>query len=130
MGFRKVEKDHADGKEDSKETMVLFDWERAFISHPFFDVQDFRDRTFVNEYLAQWGEYESFERAVECYKLARPLGPLLSAYSTLRCMEKGMPGDEVTMQIYFESCLQDSVCRLDGEEWEREREREREKLRS
>ncbi len=53
FGFKKAEKMSEDSTEDGKETMVLFDWERAFISHPFFDIRDYPDLSLLREYLSQ-----------------------------------------------------------------------------
>ncbi len=33
---------------------------------------------------------KGLERAEECYKLARPLGPLLGAYFAAQCIGSGM----------------------------------------
>ncbi len=58
------------------------------------------------------------ERAEECYKLARPLGPLLGAYFAAQCIGSGMPGDEQAMLRHFENCLFDSDLYLKSAERE------------
>ncbi len=83
-----------------------------------FDVRDYPDLSLLREYLSQWSEYESLERAEECYKLARPLGPLLSAYSVAQCIGSGMPGDEQSIKLHFEDCLEDSDRYLEHAEKE------------
>ncbi len=40
-----------------KEKIILFDWQYAAVSHPFFDFCEFRekvDEKIVDEYLSQW----------------------------------------------------------------------------
>lgn len=72
---------------------LLFDWTDSCITHPFFDLFDlffaarghswwvyvqnlWKQNTLKhlqNTYLSQWLEYESAERLLEAWKLAKPL---------------------------------------------------------
>ena len=76
-----------------KDNYLFFDWTDSCISHPFFDLIDvffytntkpflqplwrLRDKKLLqslrNEYLTQWTSYESMERLLEAWKLAKPL---------------------------------------------------------
>lgn len=95
IGFKKVEE--TDNKSVEKVVLLLL----------------LCDTDSLDEYLAQWSEYESLERTKECYELAKLLAPLLSAFLVASCMEKGVPGmlpnDIGIVLAHFNTCIEDAI---------------------
>lgn len=96
---------------DGEEKIVFLDWERAFISHPFFDFQNLRnsDPHLVEAYLSRWSEYECAERARECFELAYPLGWLVKAFFAAQFLKSCMPDANSTMRRHFMDCIYNAL---------------------
>lgn len=67
---------------------IFFDWTEAAISHPFFDIFDMffaddvsKQISIRKTYLSVWTTYESKERLLDAWSLARPLCALYHAIS-------------------------------------------------
>ncbi len=65
-----------------EDNYIFFDWTDSCVSHPFFDMFDlfFHNKNqnqllqeLQNEYLTQWTHYESMERLIEAWTIAKPL---------------------------------------------------------
>ena len=71
---------------DGRRDLVIFDWQYAYIGHPFCDFhrvhkhisEDVRDG-----YLKLWSDFEDIDRARRAYNIARKLGWAMKAWSAL-----------------------------------------------
>ncbi len=64
-----------------KNRHVFFDWGQGCITHPFIDMGIFFEEAelepeFVARYLSFWTSYESMDRLLEAWALARPLSQI------------------------------------------------------
>ena len=78
---------------DGSQQLVVFDWQFAAISHPFFDLQEIHEEQNISEeerrcYLEMWREYEPLERCEELYEIAHRLGWLLKLHGIVRANTK------------------------------------------
>ena len=88
-----------------KGNYIFFDWTDSCIAHPFFDLfsllNESNHRSFLgrlnrlwtqkarDEYLNQWRPYETRERLLDAWKIARPLAALHNAV-TYQSMRHGL----------------------------------------
>ncbi|CDF33331.1 unnamed protein product [Chondrus crispus] len=81
---------------DGSQQLVVFDWQFASISHPFFDLREIHEEQNLSEeerrcYLEMWREYEPVERCEELYEIAHRLGWLLKLHGIARANNSKRP---------------------------------------
>ena len=87
-----------------EEKMILFDWQFAAVSHPFFDFHEIHEKVTVEErraYLRMWSDFESLERCEQLYELAYPLGWLLKLRGTAVANRINRPELNSEMAAFF-----------------------------
>lgn len=64
--------------------MIFFDWQYAYIGHPFIDfhkIDKMMSEEDRDEYLKLWSGYGSLERARKAYGIATKLGLIMNVWS-------------------------------------------------
>jgi Ser/Thr protein kinase RdoA (MazF antagonist) len=83
------------------ESLHIFDWSDACVSHPFFDLATFLPRVaeedvrtaLLDGYLAHWTDYASLDDLRRLFALAEPLAQVHHATSYVRILEALEPDD-------------------------------------
>ena len=73
-------------KQDGRKGLIVFDWEYAYIGHPFFDFHRIYKEVpndVLDEYLGLWSEYEGIDGARNAYRIGKKLGLVMKAWSYL-----------------------------------------------
>lgn len=96
---------------------VLYDWQYACISHPFFDMhriyEDWSDEA-VEKYLGYWTEFGTMEKLKQVLPIACTMAWLLKAWSIIECLEACCPGASPALLSFLIDCLAMSMCRLEN----------------
>ncbi len=99
--------------ENGNDKIILFNWQHAAVSHPFFDFCEFHekvDEKIVDKYLSYWSSYEQLEPAKEFSEIARRLGWLLRIYVQANCIYAS--GQQTHGDSPFEEELANTWIRL------------------
>lgn len=100
------------GSSDSTDNLVpiLYDWQHACISHPFFDFHRIHNELspqMVENILNQWIHVSSIERLRRTFKLSCILGWLLKFWNSIDCLEACYPEECSVLGEFCIDCLEE-----------------------
>lgn len=81
-------------KSETEEKFILFDWQYACISHPFFDLHEVRhelDPIIVDECLSLWEKYADREEIDKAHQITAVLGWMPKLWSMIECLKHSYP---------------------------------------
>lgn len=84
---------YAQALRDRGRDLVIFDWEFAYIGHPFFDfhrIHNYVPEKVREEYLQLWTNYEGIDRLRRAYRVARDIGWAMKACLVLEWSKETM----------------------------------------
>lgn len=95
---------------DGGRRTILFDWQYAAVSHPFFDFHDYDKEDFtdelIEEYLHMWIEFEPIERCRDAFKIGTAMGWALKMLSSVEYTHVPTPELNSEMLDWFWECWQ------------------------
>lgn len=105
------------GKRDSTNDLVpiLYDWQHACISHPFFDfhrIQSELSPQLVENILNQWIHVSSIERLRRTFKLSCILGWMLKFWNGIDCLAACDPERCSVLVEFCIDCLEEVIYGL------------------
>ena len=95
-------------KESDKEGYLIFDWEYAYIGHPFFEFHEMHQvmkPEDVKCYLSLWSKYRSEEELQDAFEIGRKLGWCVKMWLMLDCMEAGDAQRNSVLGEFAGDCL-------------------------
>ena len=105
--------------ESGEESMVLFDWQFAAISHPSFDFHQFGEKVQeaeLDEYLSKWTKKMTLDRVKEAYELANVLGWLLKISVIMKCLDASDPQEGSEMREAMVTCWEIMISYISYQE--------------
>eukprot|EP00178_Gracilaria_changii_P025771 TRINITY_DN79276_c0_g1_i1.p1 TRINITY_DN79276_c0_g1~~TRINITY_DN79276_c0_g1_i1.p1 ORF type:complete len:476 (+),score=50.82 TRINITY_DN79276_c0_g1_i1:144-1571(+) len=95
---------------------LLFDWEFACISHPFFDfhriADESEDSIMIDEYLMKWFAIEQLEEAREAYDIGVHLGHFVKMWALSDRLEESAPQLFSPLLVWARELLRDRYWAL------------------
>lgn len=90
-------------RQDAEREYMLFDWEYAYIGHPFCDFCSMHERMKpedVKRYLCMWSKYDTVERLEEAFCLACKLGWCFKMWTMFDYIREADPQRNSSLAVY------------------------------